>query len=110
VRAQLRPGAKAATRRWLPGEDPVGRFVLANGVRVEIVGVVSDMRLRDVREPPVPQLFMPYAQRAVRVVVRTATDPADQIPAISPRFSPQAPGLRASSRLGVRQDWIRRGC
>ena len=76
---------EAATRRWFSNEDPIGRFVLANGVRVEIVGVVSDMRLRDVREPPVPQLFMPYAQRparTVRVVVRTATDPAGQIPAI----------------------------
>ena len=76
---------EAASRRWFAGEEPLGRFVLANGVRVEVVGVVSDMRLRDVRESPVPQLFMPYAQRparTVRVVVRTATDPGAQIPAI----------------------------
>jgi predicted permease len=76
---------EAATRRWFPDEDPVGRDVLANGVRVEIVGVVSDMRLRDVREAPAPQLFMPYAQRparTVRVVVRTATDPSAHVAAI----------------------------
>ena len=87
---------EAAVRRWFPNEEAVGRFVLANGTRVEIVGVVADTRLRDVREPSAPQLFMPYAQRStrtVRVIVKTANDPMSHVPAIREVFRSIDPNI-----------------
>ena len=72
-------------RRWFGNDDPVGRFVNVNGARIEVVGVVADVLQRDPSQPPVPQLFVPYAQRSarsIRIVVRAAGDPMAQLPAI----------------------------
>jgi putative ABC transport system permease protein len=87
---------EAAVRRWFPTEEAVGKFVLANGTRVEVVGVVADTRMRDVREPAAPQLFMPFAQRTtrtVRVIVKTANDPMSHMPAIRDVFRSIDPNI-----------------
>ncbi len=87
-----------ASKYW-PGEDPIGRAVLASRVfrertpegtrlgfvreRLEIAGVVGDVRHvsrdADVR----PEMFMPHPQRPsgeMSIVLRTAGDPASLIP------------------------------
>ncbi|HEX5214405.1 MAG TPA: ABC transporter permease, partial [Vicinamibacterales bacterium] len=76
---------EAAVRRWFPDRDPLGKYVLQGGNRIEVVGIVADVQQRDPRTPAAPQLFAPYAQRttrSLRVVVRTAGDPLAQAPAI----------------------------
>lgn len=75
---------EAGARQWFPGEDPVGRRVVAGQPR-EIVGVVSDVLQRDPGSPAAPELYVPHRQRttrALRMVVRTATDPLALAPAI----------------------------
>ena len=87
---------QAGVRRWFGSDDPVGRFVNVNGARIEVVGVVADVLQRDPSQPPVPQLFVPYAQRparSVRVVVRAAGDPMAQVPAIRALLREIDPGL-----------------
>ena len=67
---------QAAVRRWFPDRDPIGQRVQVSGVR-EIVGVAADVLQGDPRQPAVPQLFTPYAQRPTRtlsLVVRSKTD------------------------------------
>ena len=52
--------------------DPLGKRVDANG-EYEIVGVVSDIRQHDLREPAAPQVFVPFQRmptRSVKFVVR----------------------------------------
>jgi putative ABC transport system permease protein len=87
---------EAAVRRWFAGQDPIGRFVLANGQRVEVVGVAADLSQRDVRTPAAPQMFMSYAQRptrTVRMIVRTTADPLIHVPAIRGAFRNVDPDL-----------------
>ncbi len=68
---------EAAVRFWLPERDPLGARVNMNGTIYEVVGVVGDVLQGDPGQRPLPQMFVPYAQRVVRaprVVVRTSGD------------------------------------
>ena len=66
-------------RRFWPGEDPVGRRLTSySGVSREIVGIVRDVKNRDLAENAGPQLYTPYVQRPwpfLAVVARTTGDP-----------------------------------
>lgn len=76
--------------RYFAGADPIGREIrlprladlrpvpVADPV-FTIVGVVSDARNQDIREPPSPQVFLPNTLRASAtplLLVRTSGDPA----------------------------------
>ena len=67
-----------ALRFW-PGEDPVGRRLTSyGGVSREVVGIVRDVKTRDLAETAGPQLYTPYVQRPwpfLAVVARTTGDP-----------------------------------
>ena len=63
-----------AARLW-PGQDPIGRFVLLEGlsVPVEVVGVAMDVRQRALRTAPGdpgqdPDLYVPWSQHPATVV------------------------------------------
>jgi putative ABC transport system permease protein len=70
--------------RFFPGQDPVGRrFYFARTER-EIVGVVSDVKMRGLTQRSEPQVYVPHQQVLDRewtwyapkdLVVRTAGDP-----------------------------------
>lgn len=64
-------------RRFLPGEDPIGKRFAGNNP-ITIIGVVGDMHREGLEKEPISQLFLTYAQRPVStmaVVVRTTNDP-----------------------------------
>jgi putative ABC transport system permease protein len=67
-------------RRFWPNEDPVGRRLTSYaGVSREIVGIVRDVKNRDLAESAGPQLYTPYVQQPwpfLAVVARTTGDPA----------------------------------
>ena len=78
---------QALARRWLGGEDVVGRRLLVSGDSVpsEVVGVLADV-LHDgpAREAP-PEMFQAFAQQPqteMTVVARAAGDPASLLPSI----------------------------
>jgi predicted permease len=58
-----------------PGENPIGKQVTGGGMDnfweerrfAEVVGVVGDVRVRDVAEAPYPTIYFPYAQRPFRI-------------------------------------------
>ena len=81
---------EAGVRLWFNGQDPVGKVVNAAGGRPrEIVGVVGDIRQRGLRNPALPQLFVPYPQRVTRTprfIIRAAQDPLLLAPAIRAMF------------------------
>jgi predicted permease len=69
---------RSLAERYFPGRDPLGqRIVFAYqdpAQPMEIVGVVDDSKLREMREEGEPCLYVPYAQNsasAVRFFVRT---------------------------------------
>ena len=76
---------EAAVRRWFPGQNPIGRRLITNGVRREVVGVIADVLQRSAAEPVAPMVFVPFAQRTIRsikMVVQTSGDPSSLAPAI----------------------------
>ena len=63
---------QSLVRKYLGNEDPIGRLVKISGLEkipespvkdpvFEIVGVVSDARNQGIRDPALPEVFIPYA-------------------------------------------------
>ena len=67
-------------RRFWADENPIGRRLTSyGGVSREIVGIVRDVKNRDLSETAGPQLYTPFPQTPwpfLAVVVRTTADPA----------------------------------
>ena len=91
---------ESAGRRLLL-EGAVGRTVLNAGERVQIIGVVEDIRLTPLELEPVPMMFVPATQRSPYLVenllVRTSDDPLLAIAAIrtaAQQFDPLLPITR----------------
>lgn len=77
-----------ASALW-PGESAVGKQLVidysAGTYPYEIVGVLGDLRFRGPRSEPAPEFYLPHAQRSyliLNVVVKTAGDPRQVMPAI----------------------------
>jgi predicted permease len=71
--------------RYLPKVDPIGRTITLgyggpNRFRHEIIGVVKDARLNNLRDAPPPVFYLPYTQFDVLsrsfVLARAAGDPS----------------------------------
>jgi ABC-type antimicrobial peptide transport system permease subunit len=71
-----------AEREW-PGEDPIGRqirFARASGKLWTIVGIVQDVKINDLKDPPEAQLYVPFHQFPVQsmyLVIRTEASLAE---------------------------------
>ena len=72
-------------KQFFPGEDAVGKRIIANGSvdpgrppAREIVGIVGDMHLINLRDAPKPQMYIPHQQFAISsmsIFARTEVDP-----------------------------------
>jgi predicted permease len=74
-------------RDYFPNSNAVGAMISMNNSQVEIVGVVGDAKLRNVREDIGPVAYAPYPQMpqlvsSLTFSVRTAFDPAGVATAI----------------------------
>jgi putative ABC transport system permease protein len=69
---------RTASRYW-PGESPIGkRFAFDDKTNVEVIGVVSAVRMFGLDQEAVPQLYMPLRQlpqRQMTAALRTEGDP-----------------------------------
>lgn len=68
--ADVDPGAAIVTRtftkRFFPNEDPIGKTFQkteprGKPQRYQIVGLVEDVRYQEIRRPPLPVFFLPFA-------------------------------------------------
>jgi putative ABC transport system permease protein len=84
------PGARAAivndafARAAFPDQSPIGRMVIGDGKRLQIVGVVATAKSRTIGETPRPSIYLPIlneytsaeVRRGVTLVVKTRNAPA----------------------------------
>lgn len=80
------------------GEDPVGRQLrleLYGGIAADVIGVVPDLHLLDVRTPPRPTAYLADARfpdRERDVVVRFSGNPESIVPSLRTVLSTLEPG------------------
>jgi putative ABC transport system permease protein len=80
---------EAFARRYLSNQNPLGKHILAPWIseqsRLEIVGVVSNVRDAYLNLAPQPEIFVPYMQdprTGMFIVVRTTGQPLKLAPAV----------------------------
>jgi putative ABC transport system permease protein len=69
--------SRSLERKYFPGQSAIGKHIRANGTQT-IVGVVADVRMRDLDNTPLMQIYSPMWQAptgSVAVVVRGAQPP-----------------------------------
>ena len=74
-------------QRYFPGQNAVGKRLRTDseGPYLEIVGVVRTAKYRNLRETPLPFVYIPLAQEIqsnLTLLVRTVGDPSTVLPAI----------------------------
>ena len=87
-------------RRYFPGDHAIGHRIQCGcdftpGSR-EIVGVVDDVRVTGLGEPPAPAVYLPETQMTypqLNLVMRTTGDPVGAIPAVRRELRALAPGV-----------------
>lgn len=71
-----------ATRFFGEGQDPIGRWVRADGKERQIVGIVEDGPTNHLREGAEPYLYFPFAQKpsgSVTYFVESGVSPAELV-------------------------------
>jgi putative ABC transport system permease protein len=106
--------------RHFPGRDPIGkRFRLCCRVDepwLTIVGVVTDYRHYELREPMGVAVYLPYAQEVrwqMTLAIRTAGPPADMIPVLRrvlAELDPDVPAFSVETldEVLARETWVQR--
>jgi putative ABC transport system permease protein len=97
-------------RQLWPAEDPVGRrFRLGLNVRlpwITVVGLTADQRRQKLDQPPIAQVFFPWAQnpsRGMNLIVRTAAEPAGIASALRGELKGIDPSVPIEAVTTVRQ-------
>jgi predicted permease len=96
--------SESAARHYWPGADPIGKRLKAPGEGgVTVVGVVPDIRYRDLRDPR-PSVYLPLRQSSFPVApmtlaIRTDGHSAGLLPAIRSAIGEVDPGVALASTL-----------
>ena len=75
----------AFVKKYLPGENPLGQSISSNDSTRTIVGVVGDVYQTSLETEPIAEVYAPMAQLTTgfgELVIRTARDPYDVLPAV----------------------------
>jgi len=101
---------ETAARRFWAG-DAVGGRIRPQGAPdawQEVVGVVGDVKVSDLQEPPTPMIYFSAEQAAVgccTVVARTEGDPASLVPGLREALREVRPSLPVT-RLGTLEEHV----
>jgi predicted permease len=97
-----------------PGEDPIGQFLIADGLGTRerrVVGVVADVRHKALEAAAGPEMYIPIRQtrnyRGLYLVVRSSLPPAALQSALRASLAPLADAT-GGSRLRVLEELVDR--
>jgi putative ABC transport system permease protein len=86
---------QSMARRYFANQDPIGkRMQLTPPEWQTIVGIVADVRQTSITDEPAPQVYLPYAQHPLprmRLLIRSAGDPAGLVGPIRREMSRMHP-------------------
>jgi predicted permease len=88
--------SEAVAKRYYPGLDPIGRRIGDREFTAKIVGVVGDIRPRELRDAPIPMLYFPIRQwpsRPNNLTVRVSGDVNAAVASIRTTLQRAEPGL-----------------
>jgi predicted permease len=88
--------SESVAKRYYPGLDPIGRRIGDREFTAEIVGVVGDVRPRELREAPIPMLYFPIRQwpsRPNNLAVRVSGDASTAVASVRTALQSAEPGL-----------------
>jgi predicted permease len=54
--------SQTMAERFWPGQEVLGRHIVADGTACQIVGVVEDAKVNSIHETPEPYMYFPFAQ------------------------------------------------
>ncbi len=61
---------RTMAEKYWPGQDPIGKQVGVGMVRIPlrtIIGVVADTKQTSLREPPSPEMYVPFTQNEIKI-------------------------------------------
>jgi predicted permease len=73
------------TREFFPGENPLGQFIMADGLQCQIVGLCGNQKYDSLRRDSSPILYLPYLQMRfifLTCVIRSVLPPMSLEPAV----------------------------
>ena len=107
---------ETVVQRLWGGGEAVGRRVRMRNIDgleqyATVVGVVADVRHRGLTQPPIPEVFFPYAQRPMRtfgmaLVASTGIAPTSAISALRGAVREADPGISSAFGLADRVDLL----
>ncbi|MFZ0963852.1 MAG: ABC transporter permease [Terriglobia bacterium] len=83
-------------RRFWPHEDALGKFIKIEKRDTLIVGVAEDAKINYILEPPLPYMYLPFAQRPAgegAVIVECAGNPDAVIPLMRREIHSYSPSV-----------------
>jgi predicted permease len=95
----------AASYLW-PDQDAVGRIAIVNGKETKVVGVVADVRERNLETQPGWQLYLPASQNGMdgaELVVRTNLPPEMLASSVMSTLRSMNPGQPATRFRAIQQ-------
>lgn len=110
---------RAFVEQYFGGENPIGRSIrfdvldqvpeLKNAY-FEIIGVVSNTRNRGLKQPPMPQAYLPHTlieSGSKHLLIRTAVKPESLIPAIRRRVWDVDPNVALVDATSI-ESWLKK--
>lgn len=70
---------QALARQLWPGQSPIGKGTLFGRARLEVIGVVGDVRQDGLRQPPGGAIYVPisrFPRATLKIFLRSAQEPA----------------------------------
>ena len=88
--------SQAIEQRYFPNERAVGRQIKLGDLKLEIVGVVGDIRRAELRDEPRADMYFPLEQNPtgpITMFIRTEPDPLKVLPLLQNALRAMEPGV-----------------